>query len=178
MGVLEGVLGNEQPFDHVVIGGGTAGNRIAYRLAEAGFTVAIIERGLSYELGKPVVGAAPVGDIIGVGSNPLNSILSVDSGCRTTPQPGAAGREVHYAQGKILGRSSALKFMIHHRPNRGVLDLWAEMVGDDSYTWADQPKNGKQYASILGALAAPQSRGKFGFPLPARRIYPPPTQTG
>lgn len=135
IGALEGVLGSEQSFDYVVIGGGTAGNTIAYRLAEAGFPVAIIERGLSYEFGKPVVGAAPVGDIIGVGSNPLDSIPTVDYGFRTTPQPGAAGREIHYAQGKALGGSSALNFMIHHRPNRGALDVWAETVGDDSYTF-------------------------------------------
>lgn len=135
LGALEGILGTEQSFDYVVIGGGTSGNTIAYRLAEAGFSVAVIERGLSYELGKPVVGAAPVGDIIGVGSNTLDSIPTVDYGFRTTPQPGAADREIHYAQGKALGGSSALNFMIHHRPNRGALDLWAEAVGDNSYTF-------------------------------------------
>lgn len=95
LGALEGVLDIEQSFDYVVVGGGTAGNTIAYRLAEAGFSVAVVERGLSYELGKPVVGAAPIGDIIGVGSNPLDSIPSVDYGFRTTPQPGAADRELH-----------------------------------------------------------------------------------
>lgn len=135
IGALEGVLGIDQSFDYVIVGGGTAGNTIAYRLAEAGFSVAVVERGLSYELGKPVVGAAPIGDIIGVGSNPVDSIPTVDYGFRTTPQPGAADREIHYAQGKALGGSSALNFMIHHRPNKGALDLWAETVADDSYTF-------------------------------------------
>lgn len=135
LGALQGTLGVEQSFDYVVIGGGTAGNTVAYRLAEAGFTVAVIERGLSYEVGKPVVGPAPLGDIIGVGSNPLDSDPIVDYGFRTTPQPGAADREIHYAQGKCLGGSSALNFMIHHRPNKGALDVWAEAVGDDAYTF-------------------------------------------
>ncbi|ORY64306.1 uncharacterized protein BCR38DRAFT_458027 [Pseudomassariella vexata] len=135
LGAVEGTLGVEKSYDYVVVGGGTAGNTIAYRLVEAGFSVAVIEAGLSYELGKPIVGAAPLGDIIGVGSNPLDSIITVDYGFKTTAQPGAGGREMHYAQGKCLGGTSGLNFLIHHRPNRGALDAWAEAVGDDSYTF-------------------------------------------
>ncbi|KAL0932302.1 choline dehydrogenase [Colletotrichum truncatum] len=133
LGGLTGTLGVKQAYDYVVVGGGTAGSTIAYRLAEAGYTVAVVEAGLSYELGKPVVGPAPLGDIIGVGSNPIDSIPTVDYGLKTVPQVGAGNREIHYAQGKCLGGSSALNFMIHHRPNRGALDKWAEEVGDESY---------------------------------------------
>lgn len=67
IGAIKGTLSDEQAFDYVVVGGGTAGNTIGYPLAEAGFKVAIVERGLSYEITKPIVGAAPLGDIIGVG---------------------------------------------------------------------------------------------------------------
>ncbi|KAK8233504.1 choline dehydrogenase [Phyllosticta capitalensis] len=135
IGTLEGVLGDTQSFDYVVVGGGTAGNTVAYRLAEAGHSVAVIETGGSFEVGKPVVGPAPLGGIIGIGSNPLDSIPTVDYVFTTTPQPGAAGREMHYPQGKCLGGSSALNFMIHHRPTKGSMDKWAEAVGDDSYTF-------------------------------------------
>ncbi|KAK6227320.1 choline dehydrogenase [Colletotrichum tabaci] len=135
LGGLTGILGARQAYDYVVVGGGTAGNTIAYRLAEAGFTVAVVEAGLSYEVGKPIVGPAPLGDVIGVGSNPLDTVPTVDYGLKTVPQAGAGGREIHYAQGKCLGGSSALNFMIHHRPNRGALDAWAKTVGDDSYTF-------------------------------------------
>ncbi|KAB2111301.1 Dehydrogenase [Alternaria gaisen] len=135
LGSLTGTLGAKQSYDYVVVGGGTGGNTIAYRLAEAGFTVAIVEAGGSYELGKPLVGPAPLGDIIGVGSNPADSIPTVDYGLRTVPQVGAGNREMHYAQGKCLGGSSGLNFMIHHRPNRGALDAWAEAVGDESYSF-------------------------------------------
>ncbi|KZL74267.1 choline dehydrogenase [Colletotrichum tofieldiae] len=135
LGSLTGTLDVEQVYDIVVVGGGTAGNTIAYRLAEAGYTVAIVEAGLSYELGKPIVGPAPLGDIIGVGSNPADSIPTVDFGLKTTPQAGAGGRRIHYAQGKCLGGSSALNFMIHHRPNRGALGAWAEAVDDESYAF-------------------------------------------
>ncbi|KAI9172826.1 choline dehydrogenase [Paramyrothecium foliicola] len=135
IGSLAGVLRVRQVYDVVVVGGGTAGNTVAYRLAEAGYTVAIIEAGLSYELGKPIVGPAPLGGIIGVGSNPVDFLPTVDYGLQTVPQAGAGGRRMHYTQGKCLGGSSALNFMIHHRPNRGALDAWAEAVGDASYSF-------------------------------------------
>ncbi|KAF9875215.1 choline dehydrogenase [Colletotrichum karsti] len=135
LGSLAGTIGAGQAYDYVVIGGGTAGNTVAYRLAEAGNTVAVVEAGLSYEVGKPIVGPAPLGDIIGVGSNPADSIPTVDYGIKTIPQVGAGGREMHYPQGKCLGGTSALNFMIHHRPNRGALDAWADAVGDESYTF-------------------------------------------
>ncbi|EMD93693.1 hypothetical protein COCC4DRAFT_54508 [Bipolaris maydis ATCC 48331] len=135
LGSLAGTLGAKQSFDYVVVGGGTGGNTIAYRLAEAGFTVAIVEAGGLYEFGKPIVGPAPLGDVIGVGSNPADSIPTVDYGLITVPQAGAGGRRMHYAQGKCLGGSSGLNFMIHHRPNRGALDAWAKAVGDESYSF-------------------------------------------
>ncbi|KAK1962470.1 alcohol oxidase [Colletotrichum sublineola] len=135
LGTLAGTLNAKQAYDIVVVGGGTAGNTLAYRLAQAGYTVAVVEAGLSYEVGKPIVGPAPLGDIIGVGSNPLDSIPTVDYGLKTTPQAGAGGRRMHYAQGKCLGGSSALNFMIHHRPNKGALDAWAEAVNDESYSF-------------------------------------------
>ncbi|KAK2050614.1 alcohol oxidase [Colletotrichum somersetense] len=135
LGSLAGTLKAKQAYDIVVVGGGTAGNTIAYRLAQAGYTVAVVEAGLSYEVGKPIVGPAPLGDIIGVGSNPLDSLPTVDYVLKTTPQAGAGGRRMHYAQGKCLGGSSALNFMIHHRPNRGALDAWAEAVDDESYSF-------------------------------------------
>jgi choline dehydrogenase len=130
---LKGTLGTQQSFDYVVVGGGTAGNTLAYRLAKAGNTVALIEAGLSCEVGKPIVGPAPLGCIIGVGANPADTVPTVDYGFITVPQAGAGGRSMHYAQGKCLGGSSSLNFMIHHRPNRGALEAWANAVGDDTY---------------------------------------------
>lgn len=135
LGALAGTLGVEQEFDYVVVGGGTAGNAVGVRLAEAGYTVAIVEAGIFYELGKPVLGTTPVGDIIGIGSSSLDSIPTVDWGYLTEPQEGLGGRRVHYAQGKTLGGSSALNFMIHHRGSRGSYQMWADMVGDQSYTY-------------------------------------------
>ncbi len=135
LGVLEGTAGVDQTFDYVVVGGGTAGNAIGVRLAEAGHSVAIVEAGLFYEFTKPVLGSTPAGDIIGIGSSMLDSNPLVDWEFTTEPQAGANNRQVHYARGKCLGGSSALNFMIHHRGSRGSYQRWAEMVGDESYRW-------------------------------------------
>lgn len=103
------------------------------RLAEAGFSVAIIEAGLYYELGKPVLGSTPTGAFFGVGTNPLDQFPTTDWGFITEPQAGANGRRIHYAQGRCIGGTSALNFMVHHRAPTGAYDQWAEAVGDDSY---------------------------------------------
>lgn len=117
----------------MVVGGGTSGNAIGVRLAEAGFSVAIIEAGLFYEIGKPVLGSTPAGAFFGIGGELIDSLPTVDWEFITEPQTGANDREVHYARGKCLGGSSALNFMIHHRGSTGSYQQWADEVGDDSY---------------------------------------------
>jgi len=105
LGSIQGAVGVEKTYDYVVVGGGTAGNAIGVRLAEAGYSVAIIEAGLYYQIGKPVLGSTPAGSIIGIGANPLDSDPIVDWVLMTEPQAGADNRRVHYAQGKCLGGS-------------------------------------------------------------------------
>lgn len=120
-------------YDYVVVGGGTAGNAIGVRLAEAGFSVAIVEAGIFYEIGKPVLGSTPAGAFFGIGSSFIDTVPTVDWGFQTEPQTYANNRRIHYARGKCLGGSSALNFMIHHRGSKGSYEQWAEAVGDDSY---------------------------------------------
>ncbi|KAJ0271487.1 hypothetical protein COL940_011010 [Colletotrichum noveboracense] len=101
LGVVEGALGTEATYDYVVVGGGTAGNAIGYRLAEAGHSVAIIEAGIYYEIAKPVLGTTPAGDIIGIGSSIYDTVPTVDWAFQTEPQIGANNRKIHYARGKF-----------------------------------------------------------------------------
>jgi hypothetical protein len=105
IGTLQGALGIEATFDYVIAGGGTAGNAIGVRLAEAGHKVAIIEAGNFYQIGKPVLGATPQGDIIGVGASIIDNDPLVDWSFMTEPQGGLNGRKIHYARGKCLGGS-------------------------------------------------------------------------
>lgn len=53
----------------------------------------------------------------------------------TQPQVNAGNRTVHYAQGKTLGGSSALNTMSYVRSSASAYQKWADMVGDDSYTF-------------------------------------------
>ncbi|KAL1646957.1 hypothetical protein SLS58_003094 [Diplodia intermedia] len=96
LGAIQASLGVEKTYDYVVVGGGTGGNAIGVRLAEAGFSVAIIEAGGYYEIGKPVLGSTPAGGIVGIGANPLDSDPLIDWLFKTKPQGGANNREVYY----------------------------------------------------------------------------------
>ncbi|KAJ9264577.1 CAZyme family AA3 [Paecilomyces variotii] len=135
LGAIAGLPGVEETFDYIVIGGGTGGNAIGVRLAEAGHKVAIIEAGEYYEIGEIVLASTPGGDIVFVGADITDSDPLVDWEFVTEPQTGADNREVHYARGKCLGGSSALNFMVYHRGTKGSFDKWAELVGDESYTF-------------------------------------------
>lgn len=134
LGAVAGVLGQDQTFDYVVVGGGTAGNAIGVRLAEAGNSVAIIEAGGYYEIEKPVLGSTPAGSFLGVGSSALDTFITVDWAYETEPQPNLNNRKIHYARGKCLGGSSALNFMVHHRGTTASYQKWADEVDDQSYT--------------------------------------------
>lgn len=132
-GAVQGLLGRDQEFDFVVVGGGTAGNAMGYRLAEAGFKTAIIEAGTFFELSKPGFATIPGLDVLFVGSDSFEALSPADWKFESTPQQGANNRKFHIAQGKCVGGSSAWNFMIHHRGPKGMYDQWAEAVGDDSY---------------------------------------------
>lgn len=106
---------------------------MGYRLAEAGFKVAIIESGTFFELSKPGFSTIPGLDVLFVGSGEHEAISAADWKFETAPQQGAANRKLHFAQGKCVGGSSGWNFMIHHRGPKGMYDQWAEAVGDDSY---------------------------------------------
>ncbi|KAJ4384802.1 hypothetical protein N0V86_000405 [Didymella sp. IMI 355093] len=124
-------------YDYVVIGGGTAGLAIASRLA-AYASVGVIEAGGLYEQDNGNQSVVPyyglVMPVLETTENyPKNS--HVDWDLLSTPQASAGGRRVHYAQGKTLGGSSALNTMAYHRGTKGAYQRWADMVGDQSYTF-------------------------------------------
>lgn len=95
-------LSGDLEFDYVVVGGGTAGNVMATRLAQVSFSVAVVEAGGTYELTS--VQAVPGADVVSVGSDPETK-AAVDWGFVMENQLGANNREIHYARGKCLGGS-------------------------------------------------------------------------
>ncbi|RJE23148.1 Gmc oxidoreductase [Aspergillus sclerotialis] len=122
----------DHQFDYVVVGGGTAGNVMATRLAQSSFSVALIEAGGNYELES--LAAVPAADVLPIGTDP-SSKHAIDWGFVAQGQPGSNGRDLHYARGKCLGGSSALNFMIYQRPTRQTMDQWVALVNDSSYSF-------------------------------------------
>ncbi|QDS73883.1 hypothetical protein FKW77_007045 [Venturia effusa] len=123
-------------FDYVIIGGGTAGLTLAERLSkQSDITVAVVEAGGLYQVANPLLSSTPAGDVFWSGSDPLDTNPFVDWNFVTQPQAGADGRKIHYARGLCLGGSSARNFMIYQRATKESMDEWADLVGDQSYTW-------------------------------------------
>lgn len=123
-------------YDYVIVGGGTAGLTLAARLSEnPSLQIAVIEPGIEYQVSSIAFGSTPGADVLFVGSSMSDTQPLVDWNLQTEPLKGGLNRQVHYARGKCLGGCSARNFMIYQRPDRGSLDMWASLVGDDSYTW-------------------------------------------
>ncbi|EXJ54400.1 hypothetical protein A1O7_09739 [Cladophialophora yegresii CBS 114405] len=133
-----GVPGRNATFDYVIVGGGTAGLALAARLAEnTSLTVAVIEAGGFYEIDNGNLSIVPnlglAYDFPGLALT--DAYPTVDWGLTTTNQTGLMGQKYHYWRGKTLGGSSALNNEVYHRGSTGSYQRWADLVGDDSYTF-------------------------------------------
>ncbi|TGO11991.1 hypothetical protein BTUL_0097g00430 [Botrytis tulipae] len=124
-------------YDYVVVGGGTAGLVIASRLAETA-SVGVIEAGGFYEQDNGNYSIVPYGSlqmplVYSTEDYPKQPLIDWD--LFSVPQVNAGNRRIHYALGKTLGRSSALNALSYHRATSGTYQKWAELVGDESFTF-------------------------------------------
>ena len=113
--------------DYVIIGAGSAGCAMAYRLAEAGRSVIVIEFGGS--------DAGPFINMPGALSYPMN-MSRYDWGFQTEPEPHLGGRRLACPRGKVIGGSSSINGMIYVRGHARDYDHWAES-GADGWAYAD-----------------------------------------
>jgi choline dehydrogenase len=114
-------------FDYVIVGAGTAGCLLANRLsADAGRRVLLIEAGGRDNY--PWI-HIPVGYLYCIG-NPRTDWMYF-----TEPDPGLNGRRLRYPRGKVLGGSSSINGMIYMRGQRRDYDGWADLLGDDTWSW-------------------------------------------
>jgi len=113
--------------DYVIVGAGSAGCAIAYRLAEAGKQVLIIEYG-GTDIGPLIQMPAAL-------SYPMN-MKQYDWGMKSEPEPHLGGRQLVTPRGKVIGGSSSINGMIYVRGHACDYDHWAES-GAHGWSYAD-----------------------------------------
>jgi len=113
--------------DYVIVGAGSAGCALAFRLAEAGRSVTLIEHGGS--------DAGPFIQMPAALSYPMNMGL-YDWGLHTEPEPHLGGRVLATPRGKVIGGSSSINGMVYVRGHARDFDHWAE-AGAAGWSFAD-----------------------------------------
>ena len=113
--------------DFVIVGAGSAGSAMAYRLGEAGSSVIVIEHGGS-DIG-------PFIQMPGALSYPMNMGI-YDWGFQTEPEPHLDGRVLATPRGKVIGGSSSINGMVYVRGHAKDFDTW-ERMGAQGWGYAD-----------------------------------------
>jgi choline dehydrogenase len=118
---------NDNTFDYIIVGGGTAGSLLANRLsADASKRVLLIEAGKKDDYHWVHI---PVGYLYCIG-NPRTDWLY-----ETEPAQGLNGRTLRYPRGKVLGGCSSINGMIYMRGQSRDYDQWAQITGNDEWRW-------------------------------------------
>ncbi|APX22917.1 MULTISPECIES: choline dehydrogenase [Salipiger] len=113
--------------EYVIVGAGSAGCAMAWRLAEAGKRVLVIEHGGS--------DAGPLIQMPGALSYPMN-MKRYDWGYVSEPEPHLGGRQLATPRGKVLGGSSSINGMIYVRGHARDFDHWRDQ-GATGWGYAD-----------------------------------------
>ena len=140
--------------DYVIVGAGSAGCVMAYRLSEAGHSVIVIEFGGS--------DAGPLIQMPGALSYPMN-MPRYDWGYWSEPEPYLGGRQLACPRGKVIGGSSSINGMVYVRGHARDFDTWSEM-GAHGWSYADVlPYYLRQESwTSAGHGGDPEWRGKNG----------------
>ena len=114
-------------FDYIIIGAGTAGCLLANRLsADASKRVLLIEAGRHDDYHWIHI---PVGYLYCIGNARTDWLF------KTEPDAGLNGRALRYPRGKALGGCSSINGMIYMRGQTRDYDCWAQLTGDDAWSW-------------------------------------------
>ncbi len=105
--------------DYVIVGAGSAGCALAYRLsADTGTRVALVEAGASGEADEAITSPGRWVSLLG---------SAYDWGYRTETVPGMGDRAIPFPRGKVHGGSSAINAMTFVRGDRRCFDRWRDM---------------------------------------------------
>lgn len=127
--------------DFVIIGSGSAGSAMAYRLSEDGkHSVIVIEYG-GTDFG-------PLIQMPSALSIPMN-MARYDWGFSSEPEPHLGGRMLATPRGKVMGGSSSINGMVYVRGHAHDFDHWAEQ-GASGWGYADVLPYFKRMENSLG----------------------------
>ncbi|MDH3228678.1 MAG: choline dehydrogenase [Alphaproteobacteria bacterium] len=105
--------------DYIIVGAGSAGCAMAYRLSEDGrHSVLVLEYGGS-DFGPLIQMPAAL-------SYPMN-MSHYDWGYRSEPEPHLGGRRMACPRGKVIGGSSSINGMVYVRGHACDYDHWEEL---------------------------------------------------
>src|SRR5262249_46302170 len=112
------IASDKSIFDYIIIGAGAAGCVLANRLTEdPNCRVLLLEAG-----GEDDHPAIRIPAFYGRLQD-----SSCDWGDRSVPQPNLCGRRLYIPQGRVLGGSSSINYLIYIRGNRGDYDGWRDL---------------------------------------------------
>jgi choline dehydrogenase len=141
--------------DFVIVGAGSAGCAMAYRLSEDGkYSVLVIEYGGT--------DAGPLIQMPAALSYPMN-MKTYDWGYKSEPEPYLDGRQLASPRGKVVGGASSLNGMVYVRGHAKDFDYWDES-GASGWAYKDVLPYYKRMESwdSGGHGGDPEWRGKDG----------------
>ena len=146
----------DRTFDHVIVGGGSAGSVLANRL-----TTDRDDRVLVLEAGRP--------DYLWDVFIHMPAALTYPIGWRwydwkyeSEPEPHMGGRRISHARGKVLGGSSSINGMIFQRGNPLDYERWGADPGMETWDYAHCLPYFKRMETCLAADPADAFRGHSG----------------
>ncbi|MEO9824348.1 MAG: choline dehydrogenase [Paracoccaceae bacterium] len=138
--------------DYVIVGSGSAGAALAYRLSEAGKSVIVIEAGGT--------DAGPLIQMPAALSYPMG-MARYDWGMMSEPEPHLNNRVFHAARGKVIGGSSSINGMVYVRGHARDYDTWGQM-GASGWSFADVLPYFKRMENWHGDDGPSEWRGSDG----------------